>query len=222
MAKILNGFLGDAINKLGNVVLLRSKNGAIVRSYQPKVFNPKTPGQQSNRNKLKNLSQFLSLINPTFIKFLYGISGINKNQFARAIRDNQNLIDQSGNINLECLKLGITNFPAPSVLSCTYDAFVDNLKIKIDHNSIPKLNDFETYTFSVLFQNANNTGPFNNWNTNHVEYESLYFEFYCNYTEIVNYGENGIDLLTFQQTNACYKGHFYLKSRILLSRENIW
>jgi hypothetical protein len=215
MAKILNGFLGDAINKLGNVVLLRSKNGAIVRSYQPKVFNPKTPGQQSARNNLKLTTQFLSLINTTFIKFLYGISGINKNQFGRAVRDNKNLIDDKGNVNFKKLILGVSNFPAAIIKTVTYNAFTDSLKIESNANTIFNDNDFDFSFIAILGNRISNNdvlfdldlrhlctvvhGPF--WVCNQIAHgQDVYDNWHFYETRFLNYFEG--DLVVYKQPHT--------------------
>ena len=56
MARVLNGFLGDAIGKLGNVVFRKWNSLITVAQYQPDIKNPNTPKQQIQRLKIKNLS----------------------------------------------------------------------------------------------------------------------------------------------------------------------
>ena len=42
MAKVMNGFLGDAIGKLGNVVFRKWNSMITASQYQPNVKNPNT------------------------------------------------------------------------------------------------------------------------------------------------------------------------------------
>ena len=56
MATVKNGFLGDAIGKIGNVIFRKWNSLITVSKYQPLVKNPNTLAQQLQRQKIKNLS----------------------------------------------------------------------------------------------------------------------------------------------------------------------
>jgi hypothetical protein len=129
MARVLNGFMNDASGKLGSVVLSRSKALSIAKKYQPKVFNPKTENQQTNRVKFKNLSAFASSLNNTFIPFLYGVAGIQKNKFNKFIQQNQSAIDDHGNIIFNKLTIGNPPGVQPWLASFRYNAFIDQIDI---------------------------------------------------------------------------------------------
>jgi hypothetical protein len=210
MAKIENGFLGDASGQIGNVVLLRSKNGAIVRSYQPKVFNPKTPGQQSARNNLKLTTQFFSLINTTFIKFLYGISGINKNQFGRAVCDNKNLRDPENRINLNFLKLGIPNCPTIIIKTVTYNAFTDQIDLIYSLPPILLSDENDNFFVSVLGIKSDASNGLE-LNLNHVCCTANYPHWYCWYNHSPDgyQGANGQSAsIHYKFENSWQQGHF--------------
>jgi hypothetical protein len=62
MARVKNGFLGNAAGKVGNVVFSKHKSTETVRSYQPVVSNPKTTGQQIQRSLFAQVMQVLKNI----------------------------------------------------------------------------------------------------------------------------------------------------------------
>ena len=68
MATVKNGFLGDAIGKLGNVVFRKWNSLITASKYQPMVNNPNSSAQQLQRLRIKNLAlslqPFKSTINP--------------------------------------------------------------------------------------------------------------------------------------------------------------
>ena len=69
MARIKQGFLGNASGKLGNIVFSRWRNLETARQYQPDIQDANSPEQQKQRSRMVNLLQFLKPLNKTFIKF---------------------------------------------------------------------------------------------------------------------------------------------------------
>jgi len=68
MARLLNGFLGDAVGKIGNIVLRRWRDTYTVSQYQPHVRNPKTAPQIAVRNRLKAVAAVLKPWQDALIK----------------------------------------------------------------------------------------------------------------------------------------------------------
>ena len=132
MALLKNGFMGDAIGKLGNVVFRKWNALITVSKYQPNVSNPNTQGQQIQRLKIKNLSlvlrPFLDNIIPLNFKNRRGSS----TSWAEAVRVNFPLVDDEGNIPFKDMILSVSFLKSPVIVSATYDEFINQFKIKFD------------------------------------------------------------------------------------------
>jgi len=66
MARLSNGFLGNASGKIGNVVFARWRNIFTARQYQPDIEDAKTPAQLKQRSRMVALLQFLKPLNKSF------------------------------------------------------------------------------------------------------------------------------------------------------------
>ncbi len=64
MATFSKGILGGFSGRIGNIVGARIFGIDVMRSYQPDVKNPRTPGQVAQRNKFRLLVAFISLMLP--------------------------------------------------------------------------------------------------------------------------------------------------------------
>ena len=138
MARINNGFLGDAIGKLGNVVFRKWNSMITASQYQPNVNNPNSPAQQVQRNKIKNLALALK-------PFMYNVIPLNFNNnkglstyWAQAIKANYPLIDEQGIIEFKNFVLSQGPLLAPVILKSTYDPFIDQFIISYDPVNINK------------------------------------------------------------------------------------
>lgn len=64
-------FFGNASGKLGQVVLTTVKGQQIARAWQPKVANPRTSSQQTQRAKFANAVKFYRRATSNLFKFAY-------------------------------------------------------------------------------------------------------------------------------------------------------
>ena len=92
MAKFYGGYVKSG--KLGSSVFAISKGVTIERQYQPRVFNPQTKGQVSQRAKFKLLSAMASIVSP-FVCFITEGLQTQANMF---IRRNIQFVSVSGEI----------------------------------------------------------------------------------------------------------------------------
>jgi hypothetical protein len=130
MARVVNGFLGDAIGKLGNVIF-RKWNALVTASqYQPEVKNPNTPKQQEQRTKIKNLSHALQPFKDSVIPLNFTNRKGLSTSWAEAIRKNYPLLDEIGNIEFMDMILSGGTLVPPVILEATYDPFINQFYIK--------------------------------------------------------------------------------------------
>ncbi|MCK9613261.1 MAG: hypothetical protein M0R16_10250 [Bacteroidales bacterium] len=132
MALIVNGFLGDAIGKLGNVVF-RKWNALITASkYQPLVSNPNTPLQQLQRYKIKNLSQLLRPFKDSIIPLNFKNRQGRSTTWAEAVRANYPLLDDNGHLGFQDMILSGGNLLPPVILESYYNPFINQFSINFD------------------------------------------------------------------------------------------
>ncbi len=159
MARVNNGFLGDAIGKLGNVVFRKWKNMVTASRYQPDVTNPNTEGQQKQRSRMVSLLQFLKPLNTSFIRTFNAPYSHNSTPWAKAIRDNMAGVTPEGCFSLKNLKLGDARFPAPEIGNVTYNPFIDQVHFKYRPIGIPPHSESLPYhVTSVLGKYASPEG----------------------------------------------------------------
>ena len=134
MARINNGFLGNASGKLGNVVFAKWRSLYVARQYQPKIQDANSPNQQKQRTRMLAVLDFLKPINNTFIKFFNSPFSKNSTPWAKAIKANMSLISPEGIFLLQNLQLGVPKFPAPIITEAKYNPFIDQVNFKYTHS----------------------------------------------------------------------------------------
>lgn len=176
MATVMNGFLGDAIGKLGNVVFRKWNSLITVSKYQPMVNNPNTLAQQAQRQKIKNLSLALKPFKDSLIPLNFKNRKGRSTSWAEAIRTNYPLLDESGNIAFSELILSGGNLVPPVIIKASYDAFINQFRIKysiinaedIDNGCI-RLTAVGRNTIDTAFNTENICKlPFKNYFTTYI------------------------------------------------------
>lgn len=151
MAKLSNGFLGDASGKLGNVVFSKWNRIKTARAYVGKISDANSPAQKKQRLRMSALQSFLSPLNGTFIKMFNSNHAVNTTPWAKAIKDNMPVVDELGNIDLDNIKFGKDNLLPVKITKSDYDPYIDRLKIKYeDPNYISSISDFPLIACSML------------------------------------------------------------------------
>jgi hypothetical protein len=159
MARIKQGFLGNASGKLGNVVFARWRRLETARQYQPDIHDANSPGQQKQRNRMVALLEFLKPINKTFIRLYNEPYTKESTPWAKAIHDNMPGVSPEGCFPLQNLKLGIPRFPAPIIENVTYNPFIDQVHFKyIPADVLPHSESLPYHITSVLGKYANPEG----------------------------------------------------------------
>ena len=151
MAKLTNGFLGNASGKLGNVVFSKWKRINTARTYVGKISDANSPAQKRQRLKMSALQTFLSPLNDSFIKAFNSKHVVNSTAWAKAIKDNMPMVDDLGNINIDLLKLGKEKYKKVNITESSYDPFIDRLTIKYnDPNSLISKSEYSLVACSML------------------------------------------------------------------------
>ena len=159
MARVKQGFLGNASGKLGTVVFAKWRKTNTVRKHQPVIQDKKSPEQLTQRQVLKIVSQFLAPLKNNFIPFFNkGISG-KASPWSYAIKQNISALDINGNFDLSKLQLGKPSLPAPIIQSVIFDPFIDQVNIKFNSNISSVSNDNSLFFISVIgqYKNINQT-----------------------------------------------------------------
>ena len=125
MARIKQGFLGNASGKLGNVVFSKWRDLQTARQYQPDVKDANSPSQQIQRSRMISLLQFLKPLNNNFIKFFNAPEAKGTTAWAKAIKDNMPAVGSDGYIIPKDFKLGNPNHPPFDITNIIYDPFID-------------------------------------------------------------------------------------------------
>ena len=151
MARINQGFLGNASGKLGNVVFSKWRDLQTARQYQPDITDANSPAQQKQRTRMMALLQFLKPLNKSFIKFYNSANCKQSTPWAKAIKDNMKAIAPDGCIIPENISFGNPKFPPFEIVEATYDPFIDLLRIKYKPVDLSGRNDPYPYIdISVL------------------------------------------------------------------------
>lgn len=129
MAKLKQGFLGNAAGKLGNVVFSKWRDIQTVRQYQPDVKDANSEAQQKQRNRMVSLLQFLKPLNKNFIQFYNSAESKGTTPWAKAIKDNMPAVNSDGCIIPEDFSLGNPKYPPFDVINATYNPFIDLCQI---------------------------------------------------------------------------------------------
>jgi hypothetical protein len=133
MARLSNGFLGNASGKIGNVVFSKWHNLFTARQYQPNIQDANSTEQQKQRIRMMALLEFLKPINQTFVKFFNTPFSKNSTPWAKAIKDNISVVTPEGSVLLENLQLGVPRFQAPIITEPIYNPFIDQVKFNYTH-----------------------------------------------------------------------------------------
>ena len=141
MARVYNGFLGDAIGKLGNVIFRKWNSMITASQYQPNVYNPNTQAQQAQRTKIKNLAKILKPFSESVIPLNFGNSLGTSTAWANCIKTNYPNSDINGFIEFKDLILSGGHLIPPTIISNEYDYFIDQYKIKY---SVPNSGEFKS------------------------------------------------------------------------------
>jgi hypothetical protein len=147
MARVKQGFLGNASGKLGSVVFAKNRKTNTVRKHQPVIQDKKSPAQLTHRQAMKVITSALAPLKNNFIPFFNkGISG-KASPWSYAIKQNINSLDINGNFDLSKLQLGKPSLPITLINSVIYNPFIDQLSITTTANNILQT----TVNFSINF-----------------------------------------------------------------------
>jgi len=125
MARLSNGFLGNASGKIGNVVFSRWRRIETARQYQPDIQDAQSPAQIRQRSRMVALLQFLKPLNKTFIHLYNAPLAVGSTPWAVAIKANMQNVSPEGFLPLEKLILGDPRFPAPELTDVIFNPFLN-------------------------------------------------------------------------------------------------
>jgi hypothetical protein len=155
MAKVQQGFLGNASGKLGSVVFAKNRKTNTVRKHQPIIQDKKSPAQLTQRQAMKVITSTLAPLKNNFIPFFNkGISG-KASPWSYAIKQNINSLDINGNFDLSKLQLGKPSLQVPLILVTIYNPFTDQIYFKID--PYQSKNIFNLASFIGQYKSINQT-----------------------------------------------------------------
>ncbi len=129
MATVKNGFLGDAIGKLGNVVFRKWNSLITASKYQPMVNNPNSSAQQLQRLRIKNLALSLQPFKSNIIPLNFENRKGRSTSWAEAIRANYPLLDERGTIDFKNMVLSGSNLVPPVLINYDYNPFINQFNI---------------------------------------------------------------------------------------------
>jgi hypothetical protein len=151
MARLNNGFLGNASGKIGNVVFSKWRRIFTARQYQPEIHDANSQAQQKQRTRMVALIEFLKPLNKTFIRSFNYSSGKKSTPWAMAIKENMPNVSTEGCISLENFSLGDPCLPKIDIIGAVYDPFIDQIQLMYQMPFIPKgSNDFPYIGISAL------------------------------------------------------------------------
>jgi hypothetical protein len=159
MARINNGFLGNASGKIGNVVFAKWRDINTARQYQPDVQDANTPAQKRQRSRMVALLQFLKPLNKNFIKLYNAHLAKGSTPWAVAIKANMPGVSPEGCFPLENLRLGEPNLPPCTIVETIYNPFIDQTSFK--YGPVPRPtnpNPFPLVAASVLGKYPSDSG----------------------------------------------------------------
>jgi hypothetical protein len=159
MARIKQGFLGNASGKLGNVVFSKWRDLQTARQYQPDVHDANTPAQQKQRSRMVSLLQFLKPLNKNFIRLFNDQVAKGSTPWAKAIKDNMDAVAPDGCIIPANFRLGNPKYPPLEIGDVIYNPFIDQVSLKYRVPSYPfQDNDFPYLITSVLGKYKSDSG----------------------------------------------------------------
>ncbi len=179
MARIKQGFLGNASGKLGNIVFSKWRDLQTARQYQPDIADAKSPAQIKQRSRMMALLQFLKPLNKNFIKFYNSKDCKGSTPWAKAIKDNMRAVSEDGCIIPQNVSFGSPKFQKPEILDALYDPFIDRLTIKFKKSEFTGKNEkFPNFFTSVLgrYKSADDSI---NFDTRHLLKTCINLQFEC-------------------------------------------
>ncbi|MFH0867290.1 MAG: DUF6266 family protein [Bacteroidota bacterium] len=206
MARINQGFLGNASGKLGNVVFAKWRRLYTARQYQPDIQDANSPAQQKQRSRMVALLQFLKPLNKTFIRSYNSPYTKNSTPWAKAIRDNMPGVSPEGCFPIKYLKLGEPRYPAPEIFNPIYNPFIDQVHFKYRPAGLqPQTESFPYHITSVLGKYASPEGQ-HEFDVRHLLCMLPDDEFWCStydgYEETVytNFWHHGVLFFIYYDT----------------------
>ena len=137
MARLTNGFLGNASGKLGNVVFAKWRDLYTARQYQPDIHDANSPAQRAQRSRMVALLQYLKPLNKNFIAFLNSKECKGSTPWAKAIKDNMRAIASNGCLIPEMLSFGNPKYAPVEISGVVYNPFIDQVTVKYSPGSHP-------------------------------------------------------------------------------------
>ena len=191
MARIKQGFLGNASGKLGNVVFSKWRNLETARQYQPEIQDANTPEQQKQRTRMVNLLQFLKPLNKTFIKFFNTSISKGSTPWAVAIKDNMKGVSPDGIFSFQNLKLGAPTYPPFTLVESFYNPFIDQFQVKYKGLSNYKPKEPFPYIGCAALGKYSADNNNHNFDTRHqlcfLPMGNFFSSFYDDFRDQVNY-----------------------------------
>lgn len=179
MARIKQGFLGNASGKLGTVVFSKWRRLYTARQYQPDIQDANSPDQQKQRNRMVALLDFLKPLNKTFIRNFNAPYVKTSTPWAKAIKDNMPAVSPDGCILLKNFILGDPSLPQLNILEVTYNPFIDQIQLKYQLPPIPGSNEnFPYIGISALGKYKTQSGE-NSFDVRHLVCAQPEGSWYC-------------------------------------------
>ncbi|HBX51348.1 MAG: hypothetical protein A2275_18385 [Bacteroidetes bacterium RIFOXYA12_FULL_35_11] len=181
MARINQGFLGNASGKLGNVVFAKWRDLQTAHQYQPDIHDANSPAQKKQRSRMVTLLQFLKPLNKNFIKFFNSSIAKGSTPWAVAIKQNMSGVPESGCFPLNNLRLGKPNLPSFEIIEATYNPFIDLTTVRYVPNlPVSSQNPFPYLCCAVLGQYKTTDGSIK-FDIRHLLSENPVGIFLCSY-----------------------------------------
>src|SRR3989339_1265919 len=181
MARLNNGFLGNASGKIGNVVFAKWRDIYTARQYQPDVHDANSPAQKKQRSRMVALLQFLKPLNKNFIKMFNTSLAKGSTPWAVAIKANMSGVSPEGCFPLQNLRLGNPTIPPLDLSEIVYNPFIDCLSFKYGPLPHPNpQNPFPLMAVSVLGKYASENGV-HEFDIRHPKCFFPYGRFWCSY-----------------------------------------
>ena len=168
MAKVKQGFLGNASGKLGNVVFSKWRDKHTARQYQPDVHDAKTPAQIKQRNRMYALLQYLKPLNKNFIKFFNSHIAKGSTPWAVAIKNNMQGITPDGCFLPDKISFGAPKYPAPNLIEVTYNPFIDLASVKYSHRASPVIRSPFPYIGTSVLAKYDSLSDIHEFDTRHL------------------------------------------------------
>lgn len=197
MARISNGFLGNASGKLGNVVFAKWREIYTARQYQPDIHDANSPAQKAQRSRMVALLQYLKPLNKNFIAFLNSKECKGSTPWAKAIKDNMQAIAPDGCLIPELLKFGNPKYPPVEMGEVIYNPFIDQVSLKYSTVSHPVTQVRYPYIINSVLGRYNSQSGLPEFDTRYpmamMPSGSFFCSFYDDYHEHVfeNWWSNG-------------------------------